>query len=132
MIENETIPNDSLSFEELCKLLLDESQIRFAGILDGMGNLVAGGFREGVEPLKNESERKKMFMEAVLRVRTRQDFDPDLGPVKYAASRRDAVVMMTFPIKGNNVLFVSAEPSIEIENFANKILNTIRRVLGIL
>jgi Family of unknown function (DUF6659) len=108
---------------EKCELLLNESEIRFAGLLDPMGNLIAGGFRNGIKPLKDESERKKMFIEAVLRVRTRQDFDFNLGPVRYAASRRDNVVMMTFPVLDNHVLFVSAEPSVEIDKIARKIMN---------
>lgn len=32
-------------------------------------------------------------MEAVLRVRTRQDFDDNFGPVRYAASRRDTAII---------------------------------------
>jgi hypothetical protein len=112
--------NESLNHK--CDLLLKEPEIRFAGFLDMMGNLVVGSFREGVEPLKNENERKKMFIEAVLRIRTRQDFDENLGPVTYAAARRKNVVTFTFLID-DKVLFVSAEPNVDIDKTANKILN---------
>ena len=111
------------TFAKRCNLLLEEDDIRFAGLLSPMGNLVAGGFKKGVEPLKDEVERKKMFMEAVLRVRTRQDFDNNLGPVRYAASRRDAVVMMTFPVLNDHVLLISAEPHVDIDRTAKKIMN---------
>ena len=110
------------AFTKKCSQLLEENEIRFAGLLNPMGNLVAGGFKKGIEPLKDEVERKKMFMEAVLRVRTRQDFDDNLGPVRYAASRRDAVVMMTFPVLNNHVLFVTTEPNVEIDKTAKKIM----------
>lgn len=110
-------------FTRKCDLLLEEDDIRFAGLLNSMGNLVAGGFKKGVEPLKDEVERKKMFMEAVLRVRTRQDFDDNLGPVRYAASRRDAVVMMTFPVLNDHVLLISAEPHVDIDSTAKNIMN---------
>ncbi|WP_420545753.1 DUF6659 family protein [Nitrosopumilus sp.] len=109
-------------FAQKCSNLLEENDIRFAGLLDPMGNLVVGGFKKGIEPLKDEVERKKMFMEAVLRVRTRQDFDDNLGPVRYAASRRDAVVMMTFPVLNDHVLLISAEPHVDIDKTANKIM----------
>jgi hypothetical protein len=109
-------------FRKKCAILLQEQEIRFAGLLNPMGNLVAGGFKKGVEPLKDESERKKMFIEAVLRVRTRQDFDDNLGPVRYAASRRDLVIMMTFPIANNHVLFISATPDVDIDKTAKKIM----------
>lgn len=110
------------TFTKKCNRLLEESDIRFAGLLNSMGNLVAGGFKKNIEPLKNKIELKKMFMEAVLRVRTRQDFDDNLGPVKYAASRRDEVVMMTFPVLNNHVLLVSAQPFVDIDRAAKKIM----------
>ncbi|MCV0391918.1 MAG: hypothetical protein K5790_01345 [Nitrosopumilus sp.] len=112
--------NDSLN--EKCELLLRQPEIRFAGFLDMMGNLIVGSFRPGVEPLKNENDRKKMFIEAVLRIRTRQEFDENLGPVVYAAARRTNIVTFTF-LMNNKVLFVSAEPDVDIDKTANKIMN---------
>ena len=42
-----------------CKLILKEPEIRFAGFLDMMGNLVAGSFSDGIKPLKDDEEQKK-------------------------------------------------------------------------
>lgn len=109
------------SDQQKCQSILELPEIRFAGFLDYMGNLISGGFREGVYPRKDEDERKKMFVEAVLRIRTRQDFDENLGPVKYAAARRKNVVTMTVPLEGK-VLFISAEPDVDIDKTAAKIL----------
>ena len=110
------------SYTEKCELLTKESEIRFAGFLDMMGNLVAGSFRSDVTPLKDEEERKKMFIEAVLRIRTRQDFDENLGSVLYAAARRKKVVTFTFLVD-DKVLFVSTEPDVSIDQTAQKIMN---------
>ena len=112
--------DDSLSLK--CELLLKEPEIRFAGFLDMMGNLVVGSFRDGVKPLKNEEDRKKMFIEAVLRIRTRQDFDENLGSVDYAAARRKNVGTFTFPVDGK-ILFVSTEPDVDIDKTAYKIMD---------
>ena len=87
-----------------------------------MGNLIVGDFKPGLSPMKDESERKKMFVEAVLRIRTRQDFDDKLGPVEYAAARRKNVVTMTIPFD-DEVLFVSAEPDSDIDKTARKIFH---------
>jgi hypothetical protein len=103
-------------------LILELSEIRFAGFLDYMGNLIAGGFKPGLSPMKDEQERKKMFIEAVLRIRTRQDFDDKLGPVEYASARRKNVVTMTVPFN-DKVLFVSASPDVDIDKTARKILS---------
>lgn len=115
---------DIKKLENICANLISDSEIRFAGFLDMMGNLVVGKFKPGIEPLKDDSERKKMFIEAVLRIRTRQEFDENLGPVKYAAARRVKVVTITFLVE-NTVLFISANPDIDIDDTAKKILKII-------
>ena len=112
----------SEELQQKCKLILNEPEIRFAGFLDMMGNLVEGSFSDGIKPLKNDFQRKKMFIEAVLRIRTRQDFDENLGPVEYAAARRKNVVTLTF-LYGDKVLFISAEPNVDIDKTAQKIIS---------
>ena len=114
-------PEEYLIFEQKCNLLLQENEIRFAGFINSMGRLVAGGFKEGVTPLEDEAERQKMYMELALRVSMRKDFDYSLGPVKYTASRRQKAVMISFPIN-SSVLLISTEPTVEIDKLANKIM----------
>jgi hypothetical protein len=65
-----------------------------------------------------------MYMELILRVSMRSEFDYSLGKVKYTASRREKAVVMSFPLD-NNVLFISAEPDISVDKTANKILKLI-------
>ncbi|NIP61925.1 MAG: hypothetical protein GWN01_15390 [Nitrosopumilaceae archaeon] len=111
---------DITSWNQKCETILKEPEIRFAGIVDSMGNLIAGRFKEGVMALEDQADRRKMFMELILRVSTRQEFDHSLGEVEYSASRRKKAVMMSFPIKGK-VLFISAETYVDIEKTAKKI-----------
>ena len=111
-------------FAQKCNNLLQDDEIRFAGCINSMGRLVAGGFKEGITPLEDEAERQKMYMELALRVSMRKDFDYSLGAVKYSASRRQKAVMISFPIN-SNVLLVSAEPTVDIDEFANKIMKII-------
>ena len=113
-----------LIFDQKCTLLLQEDEIRFAGFINSMGRLVAGGFKEGITPLEDEAERQKMYMELALRVSMRKDFDYSLGPVKYTASRRQKAVVISFPIN-SNVLLISTEPTVDIDKLANKIMKTI-------
>jgi len=114
-------------YQQKCDLLLKEEMIRFAGLINHMGRLVAGGFKEGISPLEDEAERRKMYMELALRVSMRMEFDYTLGSVKYSASRREKAVMMSFPLN-NNVLLVSTEPSIDIEKFAQKVLKIVGKI----
>lgn len=111
-------------YDQKCKKLLEYDEIRFAGLINNMGRLVAGGFKPGISPLEDDAERKKMYMELALRVSMRKDFDYSLGPVKYAASRREKAVMLSFPMN-SNVLLVSAEPNVDIDKTANKIIKLV-------
>ncbi|HSB56222.1 MAG TPA: DUF6659 family protein [Nitrosopumilaceae archaeon] len=111
-------------YDQKCKKILEYDEIRFAGLINSMGRLVAGGFKPGVTPIEDDAERKKMYMELALRVSMRKDFDYSLGPVKYAASRREKAVMLSFPMN-TNVLLVSAEPTVDIDKTANKIMKLV-------
>lgn len=114
-------------FQKRCSMLLNEPDVRFAGLINHMGKLVAGGFKDGITPVMDDAEQRKMYMELALRVSMRMEFDYSLGPVKFSASRREKTVMLSFPIN-NNVLLVSAEPSIDIEAFAKKIMGVIGKI----
>lgn len=110
--------------DQKCKKLLVIDEIRFAGLINNMGHLVAGGFKPGITPLEDDAERKKMYMELALRVSMRKDFDYSLGPVQYTASRRGKAVVLSFPMN-SNVLLVSAEPTVDIDKIANKIIKLV-------
>ena len=113
--------NEYYLYEEKCQSLLKEPEIRFAGLINHMGHLVAGGMKKGMSPLEDEADMRKLYMELILRVSTRKEFDYSLGPVEYSASRREKAVMISFPI-GNKVMLVSAETDVNIDETAKKIM----------
>jgi len=108
-------------YQKQCKKLLSEPEIRFAGIISEMGKLIAGGFRKGIIPLEDDPGRQKLYMEVALRVATRREFDSSMGRVKYSASRREKVVVLSFPLK-NCILMVVAEPNENIDRLAYRII----------
>jgi len=115
---------DNLSIDEIKKKIaniLEEPEIRFCGLIDSSGNLVAGEFKKGVVPLETDKQRRQLFQELAHRVANRQGFDSNLGRVKYSASRREKVVMMSFPI-GRYIILIITELSINIDRFAWKII----------
>ncbi len=118
--------NEYYVFEQKCQNLLKESDIRFAGLISPMGNLVAGGMKEGLKPLEDDADMRKLYMELILRVSTRQEFDQTLGVVNYSASRREKAVVLSFPI-GNNVLLISADANVNIDETAKKV----KKIAGI-
>jgi hypothetical protein len=106
--------------------ILTESEIRFAGLIDSDGELVAGGFREGVIPFENNERRRQMFLQLAHRVANREGFDANLGRVKYSSSRREKVVMMSFPL-GRHVILIIAETSVNIDRLGWKIMYKLDR-----
>jgi predicted regulator of Ras-like GTPase activity (Roadblock/LC7/MglB family) len=114
-------PKYLAKYQKQCEKILSEPEIRFAGIVSEMGKLIAGGFKKGIVPLEDDSERQKLFMELALRVATRREFDSSMGRVKYSAARREKVVMMSFPLK-NCILMVVAEPQVNIDRLAYRII----------
>ena len=118
--------NEYYLYEEKCQSLLKEPEIRFAGLINHMGHLVAGGMKKGMSPLEDEADMRKLYMELILRVSTRKEFDYSLGPVEYSASRREKAVMLSFPI-GNKVMLISAETNVNIDETAKKI----KKICGI-
>jgi hypothetical protein len=118
--------NEYYQYEEKCQSLLKEPEIRFAALINHMGNLVAGGMKQGMKPLEDEADMRKLYMELILRVSTRKEFDYSLGPVEYSASRREKAVVLSFPI-GNKVLLVSANTNVNIDDTAKKI----KKLVGI-
>ncbi len=116
-----SLQKSQTSYRQDCKRLLQEPEIRFAGVINPMGHLIAGGMKEGITPLEDEEDRRKMYMQLVLRVTTRKDFDYALGPVKYSASRREHIVVLSFPLD-NMVLMVSAQPDVDFDQTAKKVM----------
>jgi len=110
-------------YDEKCKKILSEENIRFAGIINETGDLISGGFKEGITPLENDETRLKSFLEFVSKVSIRKEYDQSLGPINYLAARRDKAVLISFPFPVRKMLLlVSAEPKVDIEKLATRIM----------
>ena len=111
-----------MDLESLCKKVLDlDPKIRFAGIINDKGRLVAGGMREGMESLASLKDREMLFMELALRVKMRKEFDEQLGAVKFTMSYREKCIIMSFPLD-DNILYVSANAGLDFKNTSLTIL----------
>jgi len=111
-------------YDEKCQKMLEEEEIRFAGIINESGTLVSGGFKKEIIPLESDEGRLKSFMEFVSKVSIRKEYDKTLGPINYLAARRDKAVLVSFPFPVSQfVLLISANPSVDIEKLATKVIN---------
>jgi hypothetical protein len=116
-------------YEEKCKILLNEPEIRFAGIINKNGELVLGGFKDGLIPYENDETKLQAFFNFVSKASIRKEFDESLGPLNYIAARRDKAVLVSFPFPISQILLlISAEPSINIETLAKKVVGIFTNV----
>ena len=110
-------------YGEKCTKLLQESEIRFAGIVDKDGQLISGGFKEGITPYEGDETSLKSFLQFVSKISIRTEYDENLGPINYLAARRDKAVLVSFPFPITQVLLlISAEPTANIEILAKKVV----------
>lgn len=112
---------NDIFYQQKLDEIFEEQDIRFAGFVNIEGNLLKGKFREEIVPFETDEEQQKIFRELAYRVSTRKKFDYFMGPVKYSASRREKLVMMSFPLK-NSILLITTEPNVNIDRIAYKII----------
>ena len=116
-------------YADKCIKILEDPEILFAGLLDGLGSLLAGGYKQGTCSRLTDEQHQTICTELASRVTKRKKFNSELGNVKYSASRRDRVVIMSFPIF-DKVVMILAEPHINIDRFAFRILSKLDRQWG--
>ena len=111
-----------MDYEKLCESAKKaDSKIRFAGVINSKGRLVAGGMAPSKKRLGDRKRDEMLYMELALRVKMRSEFDDDLGKVKFSMSFREKLIVMSFPVE-NDVLMVSMESKTKFEQIAFSIL----------
>ena len=117
-----------MDYEKLCELAKKaDSNVRFAGIINSRGRLIAGGMIPSKKRLGDRKRDEMLYMELALRVKMRSEFDDDLGKVKFAMSFREKLIVMSFPMK-NDILMVSMERKTQFENVAFEILKLVEKL----
>ena len=117
-----------MDYEKLCESAKKaDSKIRFAGLINSRGRLIAGGMVSSKKALEDEKKDEMLFMELALRVKMRSEFNDELGKVKFSMSLREKLIVMSFPIK-NDILMVSMERKTQFEKIAFKILKLVEKL----
>jgi hypothetical protein len=75
-----------------------DSAVRFVGIADYAGELVASHYRSGLAPLMNREETAQYAKQTVFRARSRGGFKPQLGEQKYAVAAYEHLIRATLTL----------------------------------
>jgi len=117
-----------MDYENLCTLVQKiDSDIRFVGIINSKGRLIAGGMVSSKKRLGDRKGDEMLYMELALRVRMRREFDDDLGKVEFSMSFREKLIVKSFPMK-EDVIMVSMERKTQFEQIAFSILKLTEKI----
>lgn len=112
----------------LCERVIKlDKNIRFAGIVNGNGEVIEGGFQKGVQPLLNGTAEQQMYVQSLSNVVTLRQFADRLGEFRYSVTEHDKVKLMTFPLGRDGILCLSTTPRARTEKIRDKVLALLKK-----
>ena len=112
-----------------CNTILKNNKIMFVGVINSLGNLIAGGFRKGTAPVGTKELQKMMYMQLKLDLDMRKEYDELFGPVNYVVSRRHNAEKISIPI-GSYMILLITESNFSYESTVEKIMSTFEPILA--
>ncbi len=105
----------AVNLEKLCtQVFKSDRRVRYVGILDETGRLIAGGMRKGVSSLEPMSEEIRLMANLTIQLSTDKTWDRYFGTTQYTFIKREKVSIIVFHI-GNKVFLISAEPDFPLQ-----------------
>ncbi len=111
----------------LCNRIIKlDRSIRFVGIVNNRGEVIEGGFKQGIEPLLNGTDEQQMYIHSLSNLTVLQSYSGRLGKVRYSLTEHDKVMLLTFPLGGDAILCLSAKPKADISKIRNKVMKVLK------
>lgn len=99
------------NYEELTKQVLDlDPQVRFAGIANSKGEMIAGGHKENVEKMLQGDEINMSIHYALQKRDLYTNLAYKIGSEKSSITEYELVSMISIPINSNELFLISTEP----------------------
>src|SRR5262245_3811532 len=110
----------------LCDRIIKlDRNIRFVGIVNSRGEVIEGGFQQGVEPLLDETEEQQMYIQSLWNLTTLESYSDRLGRVRYSITEHEKVTLMTFPL-GDGILCLSTAPKANMNRIRDKVAKVVK------
>jgi hypothetical protein len=102
-----------MDYQRLCdKIFALHDDIRYAGVVDDSGLLIAGGMRKGIDSIVDQNNEELYLAQTALRKSMRQRFDETMGKSRFAYVEREKISILTFYID-KNIILVTLEPNVD-------------------
>ena len=104
----------TINYDNLTKQILDsDSQVRFAGVVNSKGVIVAGGQKENIERLLSDDDVKMSIHYALQKRDLYTNLAYRIGYERSSITEYEKVTMMSIPINSNELFLISTEPRAE-------------------
>lgn len=102
-----------MDYKRLCERIFAlHDDIRYAGIVDDSGLLIAGGMRNGIDSIVDQNNEELYLAQTALRKSMRQRFDGTMGKSRFAYVEREKISILTLYMNKNTVI-VTMEPNVD-------------------
>jgi sugar lactone lactonase YvrE len=119
-----------MEFEKLCENVFRlHDDIRYAGIINDAGTLLAGGMRKGLDSITEDQSDELYLAQTALRKSMRQRFDDTMGRARFAYVERERISMLTFYMD-KNILVLSIEPNVDTHTVMDIAKDTLKLLDG--
>jgi hypothetical protein len=102
-----------MDLNKLCERVFAlNDDIRYAGVIDSTGTLIAGGMRRGIDSMVNETDEELFLTQTALRKSMRERFDASMGRARFAYVEREKMSILTFYM-ADKMLLITLEPNVD-------------------
>ena len=102
-----------MDYEKLCEAVFAlHDDIRYAGVIDDTGLLIAGGMRKGIDSVVDQTNEELYLAQTALRKSMRQRFDESMGRARFAYVEREKISIITHYMN-KKILLVTLEPNVD-------------------
>ena len=102
-----------MDYQRLCERIFAlHDDIRYAGIVDDSGLLIAGGMRNGIDSIVDQNNEELYLAQTALRKSMRQRFDGTMGKSRFAYVEREKISILTLYMN-KNTMIVTMEPNVD-------------------
>lgn len=108
--------------ERIIKL---DKNIRFVGIVNGKGEVIEGGFQQGIQPLLEGTDEQQMYVQSLANVTILQQFSERLGKFRYSITEHEKVILLTIPLAGG-ILCISASSKADPVKIRDKVMKAVK------
>jgi hypothetical protein len=108
-----TYPLDKLCFQ----IFKFDRRVRYAGVLDDTGRVIAGGMRKGISSLEPASEDLRLMANLTIQIGTDKTWDQYFGKIQYTFVKREKLNMLIFGV-GTNLMLITTQPDVDLEQIA--------------